>query len=91
MHNWHFLGLGSFCAPVRRISSGPAKVVFSHVASIVASLRLAASPCTVGATPCAENITMALLGIFSVRSAKTAPFLSKDSTTYSLWTISCQT
>lgn len=55
---------------------------------MVASLRSAASAWTVGATPCAENITMEPSGTSAVTSTKIAPFFSSVCTTYLLCTIS---
>lgn len=66
-------------------------VTSGQVASIVASLPRAASSCTTGATPCAENITMEPGGTSSVRSTKMAPFFSSVWTTYLLCTISWRT
>jgi hypothetical protein len=58
---------------------------------MVASFLSAASSCTVGATPCAENMTVELSGISAVCSTKIAPFFSGVCATYLLWTISWQT
>lgn len=66
-------------------------VTSGQVASMVASLRSAASAWTVGATPCAENITMDPSGTSAVTSTKIAPFFSRVCTTYLLCTISWRT
>ncbi|ARZ72515.1 hypothetical protein SMD11_6939 [Streptomyces albireticuli] len=51
----------------------------------------AASACTVGASPRAENMTIEPSGTSVVSSTKIAPFFSRVCTTYLLWTISCRT
>lgn len=58
---------------------------------MVASRPWRASSWTVGATPCAENITMLPGGTSVAWSTKIAPFRSRVWTTYLLWTISCRT
>ena len=45
------------------------------------------SPCTAGATPCAERTQISPAGISSSCSTKTAPSPSSRRTTWSLWTI----
>ena len=55
------------------------------------SLRSAADVCTVGATPCAENTTIAPSGTSSVSSTNTAPASASVSTTCRLCTISWRT
>ncbi len=55
------------------------------------SFRSAADVCTVGATPCAENTTIAPSGTSSVSSTNTAPALASVSTTCRLCTISWRT
>ncbi|COY77492.1 Uncharacterised protein [Mycobacterium tuberculosis] len=59
-----------------------------QVASMTCRLRSLALTCTVGATPCAENTTIAPSGTCSVSSTKTAPALARVSTTWRLCTIS---
>src|SRR5689334_23228461 len=54
-------------------------------------LRAAAVVCTVGATPWAENTTIAPSGTSSVSSTNTAPALASVSTTWRLCTISWRT
>ena len=53
--------------------------------------RAAASECTVGATPCAENTTVAPSGTSEVSSTKTAPRASSVRTTCALCTICLRT
>lgn len=55
---------------------------------MVCRLRSAAAECTEGATPCAENTTMAPSGTSSVSSTNTAPAFSSVLTTCRLCTIS---
>lgn len=78
-------------SPAYRIASLWTLVTSGQVASMVASLPRAASSWTVGATPCAENMTMLPSGTSSVCSTKMAPFFSSVCTTYLLWTISWRT
>ena len=58
---------------------------------MVRRLRLAASACTTGATPCAEKTTVAPSGTSSVSSTKIAPRASSARTTCRLWTICLRT
>ena len=66
-------------------------VTSGQVASIVCRLRAAAPACTLGATPWAENTTVAPSGTSASDSTNTAPRSRSCSTTCLLWTISLRT
>ena len=66
-------------------------VTSGQVASMVCRRRASALAWTLGATPCAENTTVAPSGTSVSASTNTAPRSRNCSTTCLLWTISLRT
>ena len=87
---WPISRMSRSCAANRRASLCTL-VTSGQVASIVRSARSAASSCTAGETPCAENTTSAPSGTSSVSSTKIAPRRSSVATTCLLCTICLRT